>query len=233
MTRPGYRCTYEFVDTDGRARTLVVDVTAGVEIERPGEDVHVTEFDSFVSLDGVDWADREGKAALPVGAAMTSYLALQRQDRIEPVRREPVERVRASMALRMADGNYIALPYTLASSGSPIVLNNACGSWHRLAETFMGSGARCYIGTLFSVVDAEAEEVVGRLFGPQLGMELAAALARAQASVYGDNPRRPYVMVGCHFQRIRKRTREDPCLSSDASFRHRVITGEGRSRIRR
>ena len=57
-----------------------------VKIERPGaEDVHVTEFDSFVSLDGVDWADREGKAALPVGAAITTYLALQRQDRIEPV----------------------------------------------------------------------------------------------------------------------------------------------------
>ena len=207
---PGNRCTYEFVDSDGRARTLVVDVTAGVEIERPGEDVHVTEFDSFVSLDDVDWADREGKAALPVGAAITSYLALQRQDRIEPVRREPVERVRASMALRMADGNYVALPYALASSGSPIVVNNACGSWHRLAETFTGSGARCYIGTLFSVVDAEAEEVVGGLFGPRLGMELATALARVQASVYGDSPRRPYVMVGCHFQRIRKKTREDP-----------------------
>jgi hypothetical protein len=207
---PGYRCTYEFVDTDGRARSLVVDVTAGVEVERPGEDVHVTEFDSFVSLDGVDWADREGKAALPVGAAIASYVALQRQDRMEPVKREPVERVRASMALHMADGNYIALPYALASTGSPIVLNNACGSWHRLAETFMGSGARCYIGTLFSVVAPEAEEVVGRLFGPYLGMELAVALARAQASVYGDSPRRPYVMVGCHFQRIRKKTREDP-----------------------
>ena len=208
---PGYRCTYEFVDTDGRARTLVLDETAGAEIERPGaEYVHVTVFESFVSLDGVDWADREGKAALPVGAAMTTYLALRAQDDIEPARREPVERVRASMALRMADGNYIALPYALASNGSPIVLNNACGSWHRLAETFMGSGARCYVGTLFSVVAAEAEEVVGRLFGRYLGMELAAALARAQASVYGDSPRRPYVMVGCHFQRIRKKTREDP-----------------------
>jgi len=90
-----------------------------------------------------------------------------------------VERVRASMALRMADGNYIALPYALASNGSPIVINNACGSWHRLAETFMGSNARCYLGTLFSVLDPEAEEVVVRLFGPYLGMELATALARA------------------------------------------------------
>src|SRR5262249_46760150 len=66
------------------------------------------------------------------------------------------------------------------------------------------------VGSLFSVVDAEAEEVVGRLFGRYLGMELAVALSRAQTSVYGASPRRPYVMVGCHFQRIRKRTREDP-----------------------
>jgi hypothetical protein len=79
-----------------------------------------------------------------------------------------------------------------------------------LAETFTGSGARCYIGTLFSVVDAEAEEVVSQLFGRQLGRDLASALARAQATVYGRNPRRPYVMVGCHFQRIRNARREDP-----------------------
>lgn len=208
---PGYRCTYEFTDTDGRHRCLVLDETAGAEIEPHDRDhVHVTVFQSFVSLDGVDWGDREGKAALPVGAAMTTYVALRAERDIEPVDRVPVERVRASMALRMADGNYIALPYALASSGTPIVVNNACGSWHRLAETFTCSGARCYIGTLFSVVDAEAEEVVGRLFGRYLGMELAAALSRAQASVYGTSPRRPYVMVGCHFQRIRKKTREDP-----------------------
>jgi hypothetical protein len=208
---PGYRCTYEFTDADGRARRLVLDETAGAEIEDPhDEHVHVTVFESFVSLDGVDWADREGKAALPVGSAMTTYLALRAQDGIEPADRQPVERVRASMALRMADGNYIALPYALASGGSPIVLNNACGSWHRLAETFMGSGARCYIGTLFSIVDAEAEEVVRQLFERQLGRELASALARAQASVYGRNSRRPYVMVGCHFQRIRNTRREDP-----------------------
>jgi hypothetical protein len=208
---PGYRCTYEFVDADGRARRLVLDETAGAEIEDPDDDhVHVTVFESFVSLDGVDWADREGKAALPVGSAMTTYLALRARRAIQPADRQPVERVRASMALRMADGNYIALPYALASGGSPIVVNNACGSWHRLAETFTGSGARCYIGTLFSVVDAEAEEVVSQLFGRQLGRELASALARAQATVYGRNPRRPYVMVGCHFQRIRNARREAP-----------------------
>lgn len=210
---PGYRCTYEFIDADGRARRLVLDETAGAEIEDPrDEHVHVTVFESFVSLDDVDWADREGKARLPVGSAMTTYLALRAQDRIEPTDRHPVDRVRASMALRMADGNYIALPYTLASGGTPIVLNNACGSWHRLAETFMGSGARCYVGTLFSIVDAEAEEVLRQLFERQIGRELATALASAQASVYGCNSRRPYVMVGCHFQRIRNAKQEEPLL---------------------
>lgn len=225
---PGYRCTYEFVDTDGRARSLVVDEAAGVEIEqehpRDDDEVHVTVFERFVSLDGVDWSDRAGKAALPVGAAMTTYVQLRGNHAIEPVRREPVERVRASAALRMADGNYIALPEALASTGSPIVINNACGSWHRLAETFMGSNARCYVGTLFSVLDAEAEEVVRRLFERYLGMELATALLRAQAAVCDAGRRRSYVMVGCHFQRIHKRTADDPLpyvvRDLEASRRH-------------
>jgi len=79
------------------------------------------------------------------------------------------------------------------------------------------------------IEETMAEEVIGRVFGQYLGMELATALARAQASVYGDSPRRPYVMVGCHFQRIRKKT-----LSSRFgrryrnSFRHSTTsTGNG------
>jgi len=211
---PGYRCTYEFVDDDGKSRCLVVDEAACVELEHEhtadSDRVHVTVFHGFVSLDGVDWSDREGKASLTVGSALKTWIRLRGAAVIEPSRREPIDRVRSSAALRMSDGNFLAMPHDLASSGTPIVINNACGSWHRLAETFIASGARCYVGTLFSVLDAEAEEVVSRLFDRLLGIELSSALARAQAGVYGSAHRRPYVMVGCHFQRIHKRTASDP-----------------------
>lgn len=51
--------------------------------------------------------------------------------------------------MMMADGNYIVMPRSLADEGTPIIINNACLSWHRLAGTFTFANARAYIGTLF------------------------------------------------------------------------------------
>ena len=66
---PGWRCTYEFIDSEKLSRTLVVDIAVGVEIKRRDEDVRVSQFTRFVSLDGVDWNDREAKKKLHVGTA--------------------------------------------------------------------------------------------------------------------------------------------------------------------
>lgn len=169
----GERRRYEFVDSEGRSRTLVVDIGVAFEIRRRGDDVKVTEFIRFVSLDGADWGDPERKKTLYVGTAINDFIERDRHDSLTPIKREEVPRVAASMALRLADGNY------------------------------MFGGARGYIGTLFSVTDSEAQQVVDRLFGKYYGKTLAVALWRAQNDVYGDGTRRPYVLVGCHFQRLR------------------------------
>ena len=156
-----------------------------------------------MSLDGVAWNDPDKRSRVHIGTAMIDYIELRRTDSIEPVKKEEIPRVAGSMALKMADHNYIAMPQSLASSGSPIVINNACTSLHRLASTFMFAGARAYVGTLLTVLDAEAQEVVQRLFGKYIDKTLSVALWRAQNDVAGDGVRRPYVMVGCHFQGIR------------------------------
>ena len=46
----------------------------------------------------------------------------------------------------MFDSDFLALPRPLADRGTPILINNACGSWHRLAETFTFCNAKAYIG---------------------------------------------------------------------------------------
>jgi hypothetical protein len=103
----------------------------------------------------------------------------------------------------MADGNLIALPRSLAHENTPIVINNACVSWHRLAKSFMFGGARSYVGTLIPVTSAEAAGVVERLFGKHFGKPLPVALWAAQRDVYGSGGRAPYVMMGVFPQRLR------------------------------
>ena len=134
----GWRWTYEFVDSEGIARTLVTDIAIGVQIVPGQDDLRVTQFERFVSLDGVDWNDPERHGKLYHGQAMRDFVRMKEEGAgLEPTRKEEIPRVPGSMALKMANHNYIALPQNLASAGSPIVINNACGSWHRLASTFM------------------------------------------------------------------------------------------------
>lgn len=197
----GWRETYEYQDSEGRNRQLTLDTALGVA-SVPGRDkLEVVFFQRFVSLDGVDWEDKEGLKKLPIGTAINDFYQLQREER-RATNRKKIERVVSSAAMNMYGGNLIVLPKTVADNLSPVIFNNACTSWHRLAGTFMFGNARAYIGTLFPVVGAEAEEIAQNITEKRFGKPLALALWHAQNDVYGDGVRRPYVMVGVHYQRL-------------------------------
>jgi hypothetical protein len=201
---PGYRWTYQFVDSEGYNRTLVVDIAIGIARTDDKDMLSVTQFTRFVSLDGVDWNDREKSKKLYVGTAITDYAErIQKENGFEPIARDVVPRVLGSAALRMFDYNYIALPQALAGNGTPIIINNACSSWHELSKRFTFGNARAYIGTLFMVSTSEAHDVVVKLLSRHFGKPLPAALWSAQREVYGCSVRRPYVATGVYPQRLR------------------------------
>ena len=169
----------------------------------------VLQFTRFHELDGVDWNDPVAKEALYIGSAIRDYVDQTHNNKLEPIHRETIERVRGSAAMAMADNNYIPMPRALAAENTPIIINNACVSWHELAGRFMFSDARAYIGTLYSVSDLEAEAIAVAMLDKYFGKMLPHALWSAQNAVYGvDNDRRPYVVTGVYPQRLRA-TRED------------------------
>lgn len=209
----GWRWTYEFADREGRPRTLVVDIAISVSEIPNNENYEVVQYKKFISLDGVDWADHEAKKRLPVGTALLDYLNLIRSEPpLEPVHKQPIDRVHGSAALRMADGNYIAAVRTLADTGTPIIINNACASWHELAARFAFAGCRFYVGTLVGVSNAEAQEVITRLMAKHLGKPIPLALWHVQREVYGDGPRRPYAAMGVYFQSLRTAHSDAPTM---------------------
>jgi hypothetical protein len=203
---PGFRWTYEFTDTEGIARTLVVDIAVGFAATDDRDMINVTQFMHFVSLDGVDWRDPGAKQQHYIGSAIIDFMARiasDAADPLKPVKKENIPRVTGSAALRMHDHNYISLPRAIADQGTPIVINNACSSWHRLAGDYTFGNARAYIGTLFPVTGAEAHDVVVKLLDKHFGKPLAAALWSAQREVYDDTVRRPYIASGIFPQRLR------------------------------
>ncbi|THD57114.1 MAG: hypothetical protein E8A46_01855 [Bradyrhizobium sp.] len=209
----GHHWTYDFTDSEGLPRKLVVDIALGIGRTEDEDLLHVTQFMRFVALDGVPWNDREQKAKLYVGTAMTDFMDLTRDsndEKLRPTIKDTVSRVIGSAAMKMHDNNFIALPRSLANESTPIVINNACVSWHRLASNFMFGGARGYVGTLFPISTTEAEEVLLRALGKHHGKMLPHAFWSAQREAYGDGPRRPYVVAGVYPQRIRATVADVP-----------------------
>jgi hypothetical protein len=206
---PGYRWTYEFKDSEGIDRKLVVDIAIGIANTDDPEMLSVMQFMRFHSLDGIDWSDPIAKKKLYVGTAIRDFVERNRSDDWEPVRKEMIPRVIGSAAMAMADHHYLAMPCSLACGGSPIIINNACVSWHELAARFLFSNARAYIGTLFPISDLEAEAIAARLLDKYFGKPLAHAIWAAQNATYGiSSNRRPYVVTGVYPQRLRV-TQED------------------------
>ena len=123
--------------------------------------------------------------------------------------------------MKMHDNNFIALPQSLANESTPIVINNACVSWHRLASNFMFGGARGYVGTVFPISTTEAEDVLLRALRKHHGKALPHAFWSAQREAYGDDPRRPYVVAGVYPQRIRATIADVPAYIASELARGR------------
>lgn len=206
---PGERITYEYKDYDERKHTLVVDRALGIGHDSFDDMFRVIEYHRFHSLDGVDWRDKVSLAALPVGTAMTAWAEMNSKERIDNIiSQQAIPRVIGSMAIQLHDGIWLFASHGFAPESAPIFINNSCWSWHELSQRTTFAGARAYIGTLFPITDAEAQEVGQALFGRYIGQDLNRALWRAQRDIYDTSARRPYVMVGLPFIAIRPNTRD-------------------------
>src|SRR5260370_12759522 len=112
--------------------------------------------------------------------------------------------------MMMSDENLLFMQHMIADAGTPININNACLSWHRLAGDMMYAGARAYVGTLFPLTPFEAAPVVTKVLNEHWNKPLAIALWSAQRDVYTSDLRRPYVVAGVFPQRLRVERRDYP-----------------------
>lgn len=203
----GSRATYRYPDAEGRERTLVVDEAVGIGYDPSTDMFPVQFFYSFRSIDGVSWDDEEAKRLLPVGSAISTWVNLPTEERRKHlVDQNPIQRVRGAMALKMSDHIWLLSGHYLAAPAHPVVLNNACSSFHALTLHFLLGGARVYIGAVIPITNAEALEVAQGLFERRFGDQLATALWATQREIYGDQARRPYVHFGLPFARLSRNT---------------------------
>lgn len=112
--------------------------------------------------------------------------------------------------MMMSDHNLIFAYPSVADAGTPVIVNNACLSWHRLAGDMTFAGARAYVGTLFEILPFEAEAVVLKMLDKHWGKPLPVATWAAQRDVYGADAQRPYVVSGVFPQKLRVKAANYP-----------------------
>lgn len=207
----GVRDTYQFTDSSGRERELVVDSAPGIAATDDPDLLKVTVMSVFHSIDGVSWTDPDKDSKVRLGTAIKDWVDLTTGGReLKPIKKEQIDRVRGSAALAMSDFNYIAMVQTIAGYGNPIIVNNACVSWHELASRFMYAGASSYIGTLVEVLPWEAEEVIVRSITKHYDKPLAHAIWSAQRETYQGSVRKPYVVTGVYTSQLRPTSVDAP-----------------------
>jgi hypothetical protein len=201
----GWRHTYNFEDSKGVAHELITEVAAS-PIPITGSDVvSITIAQHPIMLNGID-LDEPGFKTAEVEAILDEWRALTDPNNpiLEPTSTIEIKRVRGVPAISLYNNQqFLWSPFRLASHNAPIVINNACVSWHKLAQTCTLMNARSYLGTLFPVSETEVDEITKLLFKRYFGRPLSVALWHAQNKVYGSSSRRPYILSGTHFQRLR------------------------------
>jgi hypothetical protein len=199
----GVRDTYRFTDSAGQVRELIVDSAPGIAATNDPDLFKVTVINVFHSIDGVSWNDPEKDSKVEVGTAIKDWIDQTTGGReLIPVKKEPIDRVYGSAALAMSDFNYISMVQTIAGYGNPIIINNACVSWHELASRFLYAGASTYIGTLVEVLPWEAEDVIVRAITKHYEKPLAHAIWSAQRDTYKGSVRKPYVVTGVYTSKL-------------------------------
>jgi hypothetical protein len=83
----GYRWTYEFTNSEGLHRTIVVDLAIGVARTDDPNILKVGQYLRFISLDGVDWTDQAAKSRLHVGTAIHDFMERLKEgaDQLQPI----------------------------------------------------------------------------------------------------------------------------------------------------
>jgi hypothetical protein len=217
----GYFVKHDFDDRDGKAHTLeyfeVVSFAPGGGY-KPDE-IRVEQKIIFAKLDGVPWTQRP-LSMFPryVGEDMMQSIRNEKAR----VKRTPVDvPIALSCHIKCYRSFHQGMFDQLAAHASPMIFNNSCSSSHELASSFLATGARCYIATLWPVGDSTAQKAALAFYDSLLGGgTVLSAFAATLRSIVNNRYKNIYILWGLHFTSLAR-----PATKSDQQIIAGLATG--------
>lgn len=205
----GTRIIEKFIDSGGDEHIVEYDEVFSFGLN-PIKDSHsVAKKRLPRKFDGLTWRSKEfTDTTFPNFVFAEMFRALGNTKNQESLR---VVNVPGSCHIKCVDSIYQAMFHYLAAMHSPIIFNNTCWSWSDVADSFIGVGARGYIGTLWdidnTVATKSAEVFYDNIFDSTVLSSLHKALKIPKNARYENI----YIYWGLHFTSI------VPGVSTEAS----------------
>jgi hypothetical protein len=199
----GYFAALEFNDRQGDKHVVEFYEVIGIS---PGKAdmVRMSRKIIFKSFDGMTWGSEE-IWKLP------AYIFEDMRKELKTNSITKANRVRAnypialSCHVRCIDSIHQGDFDSLAGFGHPVIFNNSCSSSHELVNNFIHAGARCYIGTLWSVGNETAQKAAKLFYetASQVG-SLLEAFFKMSRGVANERYKNIYIFWGLPTTTYRK-----------------------------
>lgn len=196
----GFEINHTFKDREGVTHTVKYDEVVTFAPNPGKELIPVTIKTIFRKFDELDWRD-EKKKEYPDYVFQDMFKAISD---IKKAERKPKKSIPESCSIKCSDFNYQAMFNILAGVFSPIIFNNTCWSWYEIAQAFLKSGARGYIGTLWNINNNTAKECAERFYAHLFSNTVLNALHQSLNIDKIAKDKDIYLFWGLHFTSLSK-----------------------------
>ena len=205
----GTRITEKFIDSDGDEHTVVYDEVFSFGLN-PFQDSHAVATKRLPrKFDGLTWGSKEFK-----DASFPNYVFSEMFQTLGDTEKQVSSidvNVPGSCHIKCVDSIYQAMFNYLAAMHSPIIFNNTCWSWSDVADSFIGVGARGYIGTLWDIDNTVATKSAEVFYNNIFEKTVLSSLQKALEISKNTRDENIYIFWGLHFTSI------SPGISEEAS----------------
>jgi hypothetical protein len=198
----GFEIKENFTDRDGVKHTVKYDEVVSYA-PAPNKDlVRVTTKRIIREFDGFNW-----RTDIKEKRQNKDYVYADMHKAISGLKkphRTPKNIIPDSCSIKCIDFIYQALFNTLASTYSPIIFNNTCQSWYEIAQAFISSGARGYLGTLWNVDNSVACKFAESFYESLFDNTILNAFHKSLEACSNNTNDNVYIYWGLHFSTLPK-----------------------------
>lgn len=203
----GYTVTKKFEDRDGNKHIVEYDDVISFQPARGQEMIKVEHKNIWRKFNGFIWKSKElQEQNYPhyvfsdmINAIMAEGKSNKKYNGVAKTVVPDSCAITCSDFIYQAQFNMVACFHT-----APVIFNNTCWSWSGISESFLNSGARGYIGTLWAVQNNVAKEVAENFYENVFGDSIMNILHTANKKTKGTDSEDIYIYWGLPFSTLKQ-----------------------------